>query len=63
MKLSLEITEGDLKRLVVAHVREQLGDVALTIKDNDVRIEVKSKQNYKSEWETAAFRARVEVDR
>lgn len=61
MKLHLEIAERDLRRLVIAHVKDLLGTIE--IKDGDITIEVKSRQNYKSEWEPAEFRARVEVER
>jgi hypothetical protein len=58
MKLSTEIDESTLRKLVLQHMREKLGAVSLD--EKDVVIEVKSKQNYRSEWELAAFRARVE---
>jgi predicted component of type VI protein secretion system len=56
MKLDVELTEEDLKKLVIRHL-EKILNCELSI--DDVKIEVKSKQNYKSEWEVAAFRARV----
>lgn len=58
MKLKLEMTEEELRKIILAHFQCLLGDVEL--KEKDVVIEVKSKQNYKSEWERAAFRARYE---
>lgn len=58
MKLNIEIDENELKRLVFNHLQEKLGEVPLLM--TDIQIEVKSQQNYKSEWEKAAFRARVE---
>lgn len=58
MKISLTIDEKFLKQLIVASIADKLGNTALTTAD--VVIEVKSKQNYKSEWETASFRARYE---
>ena len=57
MKINIELTESDLKRLILEELRRQLPDAALA--ENNVLIEVKSKQNYRSEWETASFRARV----
>lgn len=56
MKLHIELTEEELRELVVRHL-ESLLNVPLT--EKDVQIEVKSKQNYRSEWESAAFRAIV----
>jgi hypothetical protein len=55
MKMRLELTEEMVRQLIMQHLAEKLGNVA--IKEKDVRIEVKSKQNYKSEWEPADFRA------
>lgn len=55
MKISIEIDEKKLRELVTVYLREQLG--SLPFNEDDVKIEVKSKQNYKSEWEPAAFRA------
>jgi hypothetical protein len=54
MKMRLELTEEMVRQLIMAHLAEKLGDVR--IKPENVNIEVKSKQNYKSEWEVAAFR-------
>ena len=55
MKIRVEINEKELRRLVFDYLRDMLGSVAL--KPEDVQIQVKSKQNYKSEWEEAEFRA------
>jgi len=57
MEIKIDITEIELRRLVRELLVEKLGDVPLT--EQDIIIEVKSNQNYKSEWEPAAFRARV----
>lgn len=57
MKIDIEIDEKKLRELVYRYLQDQLGSVDLDPKDVD--IEVKSKQNYRSEWESAAFRARV----
>jgi hypothetical protein len=58
MRVSIELSESDVRHLVMQEMRRRLGEVDLEPKD--VHIEVKSKQNYRSEWEPAAFRARVE---
>ena len=55
--INIEITEAKLKELVLCWLRETVVDC--NINPEDVIIEVKSKQNYRSEWEVAAFRARV----
>ena len=54
--LTFEIDETLLRTIVKNYIQSKLGDIV--VKDNDVDIEVKSKQNYKSEWEKASFRAR-----
>jgi hypothetical protein len=60
MKAIVELTEDDLKELVSSHLRGILGSLTYE-KSLRVHILVKSKQNYKSEWEEAAFKATVEV--
>jgi hypothetical protein len=57
VKINLELTEIELKEIVLAKFQEMLGEIPL--KKEDVHIQVKSKQNYKSEWEEASFRAIV----
>lgn len=54
--IKIEITEDKLKELVLAHLADVLD---FPLKLSDINIETKSKQNYRSEWETAAFRAVV----
>lgn len=58
MKLRLELTENDVKILVLDHCRNMTGNAKLSL--DDVTIETKSKQNYRAEWEVAAWRATVE---
>jgi hypothetical protein len=55
MTISIEIGEQDLKRLVKDELKRLLGDHPFDL--TKVRIYVKSKQNYKSEWEEATFKA------
>jgi hypothetical protein len=57
MIINVELSEVELRRLVLARLQELMPDAGLTEKDVD--IQVKSKQNYRAEWETAAFRARI----
>lgn len=57
MKILIEINESTLKSLVLEHVSDVLGEVNFS--ESDIKIEVKSKQNYKSEWEMASYRATV----
>lgn len=56
MTINIQLTERDLIRLVLADLSNKTG---FDLTANDIKIEVKSKQNYKSEWETAEFRATV----
>jgi hypothetical protein len=60
MKIQIQITEKELRALVCEMLSREL---STPLQDGDIKIEVKSKQNYKSEWESASFRARVDVDR
>jgi hypothetical protein len=60
MKLTITIDEKELRALVMAHLRYQLGEAGAALTEKDVRIEVKSAQNYKSEWERAEYRAVME---
>jgi hypothetical protein len=55
MQINIEINEAQLKQLVVDEIERKLGDVTVT--KEDVSIMVKSKQNYKSEWEQASYKA------
>lgn len=57
MKIQVELTEKELRELVYTYIANQF--IGADISADDVRIEVKSKQNYKSEWEEASFRAVV----
>jgi hypothetical protein len=56
-KVQIEVDERTLKNLVRQYLSQQVGP---ELDDKDISIETKSKQNYKSEWEQAAFRATVD---
>jgi hypothetical protein len=56
MKLLVEICEADVRLMVESYLRANLGALAI-IDPKDIRIEVKSQQNWKAEWEPAHFRA------
>lgn len=56
-KVTIEITEQELRELVIEELERRLGSIQIS--KEDVSIQVKSKQNYKSEWEEASFRAVV----
>ena len=52
-KFQAEIDETQLRALV----KEFFENQGIAVEAKDIEIQVKSKQNYKSEWESAAFRA------
>ena len=54
-EMIVKIDESALKKLIKNHLEEITGVVNVDV--TDIKIEVKSKQNYRSEWETSAFRA------
>ena len=62
MKVRIEINESTLRGIVQDYLCKQFESGSFIVKQADIRIEVKSKQNYKSEWESAGFRAVLEVD-
>jgi len=55
MNVKLEISEEDIKDILCDYLSSKLGDIEIDKKSLD--IQVKSKQNYKSEWEIASFKA------
>jgi hypothetical protein len=60
MKAKIEIDTAELKQIIITQISYKIGD--MTFDPKKVKIEVKSKQNYKSEWEEADFRAIYEGD-
>ncbi len=58
MKLTIEIDEATLKELVLNHIQDKLGSIVLD--RNKLKIETRSTQNYKAEWESADYRATYE---
>ena len=59
MQIDITMTEDDLRKMIFNWFVLQLGQAADKLKPEQIKIETKSKQNYKSEWEVAAFRARL----
>lgn len=63
MKLRLELTKDDLVKLIRARFAEMIADDTIVELEDKIVIETKSKQNYRSEWETADFRAYLEINK
>lgn len=58
MQAKIKPTEEEIRQAVKAYIESQTG---ISIAANEINIEVKSKQNYRSEWEQAAIRAEFEA--
>ena len=54
MRIRIDLTEEDVRKALIAYVETKLDS---TVEGSGLVIETKSKQNYKSEWEVAQFRA------
>lgn len=54
-KLEITIDESKLREIIAKYLRDRLGDTDIDVQQ--IKIQVKSDQNYKSVWETAEFRA------
>ena len=54
MKIRVELNEKELRELILNYLEDNIGDM---FDEKKIKIEVKSSQNYKSEWEQADFRA------
>lgn len=52
--IHIVIDEKELRKILFDYLSSK---VDFPIESNDIIIETKSKQNYRSEWENAAFRA------
>lgn len=59
MLVEIQLSQEDVKKLILDELSKRLGEVHLD--KTKVFIETKSKQNYKSEWETADFRVTYKV--
>ena len=57
MLIEIKLTEKDLRELIIAYICKTTAISRDELNSSAVRIEVKSKQNYRSEWEVADFRA------
>ncbi len=58
MKIKVEVDTETLRQLVTGHIRSKFD---VPINEQDIVIEVRSKQNYREkEWERGEFRAVLE---
>lgn len=55
MDIIITLGEKQIRDLLIAHLQAVLGSIEFDA--SKLTIEVKSKQNYKAEWERADFRA------
>lgn len=60
MQAKFELSEKDIRAAIQAWISKEIG---VAIYPDQIEIQVKSKQNYKSEWETASFRANFTADK
>ena len=57
MQGKIELKDTEVKQILIDYIKKELGNVEF--KASDLIIEVKSDQNYKSEWEKASIRAHL----
>ena len=57
--IRIEVDKATLRVLV----RDYLASMGVDVTEDEVKIETRSLQNWKSEWESADFRATVEARR
>ena len=55
MNIKIEINEKQLIEIIINHLLEKVSE--LDFDKENLKIKVKSIQNYNSEWETANFKA------
>jgi hypothetical protein len=60
MKISIELNELEIRKILVNHLNNEFN---LNINPESLPIQVKSKQNYKSEWEEANIRISTVINK
>jgi hypothetical protein len=58
MKLTVSLDEHEIRKILAEHLTNKF---RVEFDPRHPPIEVKSKQNYKSEWETATIRIQTEI--
>lgn len=56
----IELNEEDIKRLIFEYIQKKLGTVEF--QQSAVKILVKSKQNYRAEWENASIKVDAQLE-
>lgn len=60
MIIKVELTEPEVMQAIAMYIGDKTD---IDVDPKQLNVEVKSKQNYKSEWETAAIRVSCDVVR
>lgn len=58
MKISIELSEKEIRTILANYLNNEY---SLTLQPSQLHIEVKSIQNYKSEWEIADIRLKQDI--
>lgn len=58
MQIQVQVGNTELRQMLVQRIQELM---QVNVDPASIKIEVKSKQNYRAEWEDAEVRARLEV--
>lgn len=58
MIIKIELSEIEIRRILASYVNNEFG---ISISAEELPIQVKSKQNYKSEWEEANIKVFVSI--
>lgn len=58
MRIAIKLDENDIRQILAEYINRKYNTI---LKKEQLIIQVKSKQNYKSEWETADIRLEQEI--
>lgn len=56
MRVDINITQEEATQVILNYIQSKTG---IEVSKEAIKFEVKSKQNFRSEWEEASFRVRV----
>jgi hypothetical protein len=60
MTVHITIDSKQLKKLIIKHIETEFNT---TVEEKEIDIEVKTKQNYKADWEHGDFKAELNFKR